>query len=308
MKTLNYSILLFFIILITVSCSNSSNSNSKKTENIRLLVENWNKAHSSKDVAVFSQLYDNSVLFYGKQKDKNDCIETKLALFKTQPDFYQQIYGEIQLEKINDSEVKCTFVKRVTINQETKDYPSYLVFKNIDGVWKIITEGDLVTDKNLAKRKEIKIPNDAIKGDFNGDGVLDYAWLVAPKLKGDEMECVGNCNSYIKFSDPSIPNIKIENCIGGNPNNLGDLNKDGSDEIGLLPDWFTSCWRAYYVWTLKENKWIYAVEPFSTYCSQWEDGVIPIEIDKSKDGYVLIRYSEMVDTEIKVKTKSVKIK
>lgn len=308
MKTLNHFIITLFLIIITVGCTKSSNSNTKETEDINLLVDKWNKAHSSKDVAVFSELYDNTVLFYGKQKDKNECIEIKLKLFKKQPDFYQQIYGEVQTDMLNDMEVKCSFIKRVTINQQTKDYPSYLTFKEVDGNWRIITEGDLVTDKNLTKQKEVRIPKEAIKGDFNGDGTLDFAWLVAPKLKDDGMECVGDCSSYIKFSDTSIPNIKIENCIGGIPTNLGDLNKNGSDEIGLLPDWFTSCWRSYFVWTLKDNKWIYAVEPFSTHCNQWEEGIKPIEIDMNHDGYVLIRYSEMTDEDMLTKTKSVRIK
>lgn len=308
MKTLIHFTFVLFLTVTFVGCSKSSNSKREASEDFELLVNNWNKAHSSKDVAVFSELYDNSVLFYGKQKDKNDCIETKLSLFKKQPDFYQQIFGDIQIEELNESEVKCSFVKRVTLNKQTNDYPSYLTFKEVDGNWKIITEGDLVTDKNLSKQKDVKIPKDATKGDFNGDGTLDFAWLVAPKLKEDGMDCVGDCSSYIKFSDTSIPEIKVENCIGGTPNNLGDLNKNGTDEIGLLPDWFTSCWKGYYVWTLKNNNWIYAVEPFSTHCNQWEEGVKPIEIDQNNEGYVIIRYSEMTDDEIKTKSKSVRIK
>lgn len=117
------------------------------------LVQDWNKAHSSKDVGVFSNLYDNTVLFYGTQMDKNSCIESKLSFFKKNPDYYQQIYGGIQTNNISDTEVKCNFVKRVTVNQATNDYPSYLTFKKFGNDWKIITEGDLVTDKNLAKKE-----------------------------------------------------------------------------------------------------------------------------------------------------------
>lgn len=303
--------LLSICFLFLTSCNNQSKENSKSstadTADFNKLVSDWNNAHSSKDIGVLSNLYDNSILYYGTQKDKNSCIENKLSFFKKYPDYYQQIFGDIKNEKISETEIKCSFVKRATINQQTKDYPSYIIFSKKEDRWKITTEGDLVTDKNLAKAKDVVIPKDATKGDFNGDGVLDYAWLVPPK-KSECEECGGNCTSYIKFSDNSIPSIKVEMCIGGTPTNLGDLNKNGSDEIGLLPGWCTSCWRAYNVYTLKNDKWIFAVEPFSTHCNQWDEGINPIEIDYNKTGNVLIRYSEHTGDDIVTKTKSVPIK
>lgn len=281
--------------------------------NIKQLVQDWNKAHMSKDIAQFSNLYHNTVLFYGTYLDKNKCIEKKSSLFKKYPDFNHQIYGNIQIEIIDETEIKCSFVKRVTVKQVTTDYPSYLIFKKSDDVWKIIVESDLVTDKYIAK-KNAKIPKDAVKGDYNGDGVFDYAWLDAPEIvnpTGEEggAECADKeCIAYIKFSESSIPSIKILNCINGIPDNLGDLNKDGKDEIGLLPGWWSSCWRSYLVWTLKDSQWIYAVEPFSTHCNQWDEGIKAIEIDINKKGYVLIHYSEHTGEEIVTRTKSVPIK
>lgn len=303
-----------FISLVTISafltnCYGGTKSKQTSSDNVDIsaLVNEWNKAHASKDIEILSNLYDNSVLYYGTQIGKKSCIESKRSLFRKYPDYYQQIFGEIRSEKISKTEVKCSFVKRVTFNQKTKDYPSYLIFSKKQDDWKITTEGDLVTDKNLAKAKDIKIPKDAVKGDFNGDGLLDYAWLVPPK-ESECGDCSGNCTSYIKFSDIAIPSIKIEMCIDGIPTNLGDLNKNGNDEIGLLPGWCTSCWRAYNVYTFKNNKWIFAVEPFSTHCNQWEEGIKPIEIDPNKNGNVLIRYSELTGDDILTKTKSVQIK
>lgn len=304
---------LFICFSLLISCNNSwgkkINESISDTADLKQLVADWNKAHSSKDVGVFSNLFENSILFYGVQQDKNTCIESKLSLFKKYPDFYQQILGDIQIEKINDNEVNCSFVKRVTVNQATTDYPSYLKFKKSADSWKIVTEGDLITDKNLAKKSKnkIAIPKDAVKGDFNGDGKLDYMWLQAPKLKKNEMDCVGECTSYIKFSDPTIPSIEVENCIGGDPSNLGDLNKNGTDEIGLLPRWFTSCWSAYHVWTFKNGAWINAVASFSTHCNQWDEGIKPIEVDLNKEGNVIIRYSEHTGDDIVTKSKSIKI-
>jgi serine/threonine protein kinase len=154
----------------------------------------------------------------------------------------------------------------------------------------------------------ISHPADAVNGDFNGDGKLDYMWLEKPKLSPDGSECIGECISYIKFDDPSIPSIEVLGSIGGIPSNQGDLNKNGTDEIGLLPDWFTSCWRDYHVWTFKNGAWISAVEPFPTHCNQWENGIKPIEIDLNRNGNVIIRYSESnSDFEIVTKSKSINV-
>jgi len=148
----------------------------------------------------------------------------------------------------------------------------------------------------------------AVIGDYNGDGKIDSMWLIPPKIAANDQDCMGDCKSYIKFSDPNIPSIKVENCIGGIPTNLGDLNQNGTDEIGLLPEWFTSYWSAYYVWTYINGKWVQAVPPFSTHTNQWDKGVKPIEVDENKPGYVIIRYSDLSGEDIVTKTKSVKIK
>lgn len=297
----------FFITLAGLFLIACNDNTSKKTATVqKSMIEQWNKAHNSKDVGLLSPFYDNTIMFYGTARSRNQCLEAKLSVFQKNPDYFQQMIGEPEIEKISDSETKYSFLKRVTINQKTNDYPSYLILSLKGTEWKITTEGDLVTDKNLAKAKEIKIPKEAIKGDFNGDGVLDYAWLVPPK-QSECGDCSGTCDGYIRFSDPDIPSIKIKSCIGGSPNNLGDLNKNGSDEIGILPQWCTSCWRSYEAYTFKNEKWINAVEPFPTHCNQWEQGINPIEIDRTRPGYVIIRYSEMGNLDLGVVSKSVPV-
>jgi hypothetical protein len=154
----------------------------------------------------------------------------------------------------------------------------------------------------------ISHPADAVNGDFNGDGKPDYMWLQKPQLSPDGMDCVGACISYIMFDDPSIPSIEVVNSIGGEPSNHGDLNKNGTDEIGLLPGWFNGCWRDYHVWTFKNGAWVNAVEPFPTHCNQWDNEIIPIEIDLNRNGNVIIRYSDLnSEAEIVTKSKSINV-
>ena len=61
------------------------------------------------------------------------------------------------------------------------------------------------------------------------------------------------CITTIYFSDNKIKPIIIKNAKNGDIYNLKDLNNDGSDEIGFYPNWCTSCWHPFYVYTFKNN-------------------------------------------------------
>ena len=311
----NLFVLCFCSILLW-SCNEgkSDSAENKKTEDktfseVKLLVQEWNQAHLKKDVGIFAKVYSDRVFYYGTDYDKNSCIQSKLNFFKKHPEYVQSIKGEIQVESLEAKRVKCSFVKEVFVDGKTSEFQSYLVFVNVNDVWTIETESDLVTDGNLAKRNSSSsnIPQGAVKGDYNGDGEYEYMWLEEPKLTADESDCVGSCAGYIKFSNSRISDIKVEDCINGFPVNEGDLNGNGTDEIGLLPGWFQSCWRGYFVWTYKNGNWIYAVDPITTHCDLWDSGVEPIAIDRNKPGFVLIHYSEHTGEDIITLSKSVRI-
>jgi hypothetical protein len=154
-----------------------------------------------------------------------------------------------------------------------------------------------------------QIDDAPVTGHFTHKGKPETLILITPKLNSTETGCYGGCLTKIKFSDPAEPVISIKDCIGGTLTNLGDLNGDGLDEIGLLPDWFAGCWRSYKVFTFKHHQWELAVDPFPTHCNQWEtDGVKPIIKDPAKPGNVLISYSAFEGNDIVIKTKSVPIK
>jgi hypothetical protein len=309
---------LFITFSLIYSCDNNSDRNKNDlgsdTNLFNQLVADWNKAHNSKDSIVFSTLFADSILFYGVKLEKNHCIENKFLFFKKHPDFYQQIYGDIAVDKINDNEVKCNFIKRVTFNKVTSDYPTYLVFKKSDDIWEIVTEGDL-NDMNLSNKTNIAPIYEVIFGDYNGDGKLEYMWLEAPNIKVEEWGEGDpyDYTCYVKFSDPNIPTLKIEGAPFGNLLNEGDLNKNGTDEIGFYDPWFTSLWDTYHVWTFKNGKWVNAVESISIHVDHLDYLDVQlddlIEIDPKKEGNVIIRYSDFPSEEegIILKSKSVKI-
>ena len=221
---------LIFGSTIFISCNNILDKEKVDTTDFNVLVQTWNKAHSSKDVGVFSILYDDKVLYYGTSLGKNFCIESKLTLFKKYPDFYQQIYGGIQIDTLSSTEYKISFVKRVTINKISSDYPSYLTFKKIDSNWKIVTEGDLVTDKNLSIKGNVK-DNKTNRQDFNYEpivstisGTLKVETYFGPPGYGENPQTDSREDSYILILDNSINVISNDDDIEEGEYNVTKFN------------------------------------------------------------------------------------
>ncbi|MGQ9848052.1 MAG: hypothetical protein ACUVQP_11220 [Bacteroidales bacterium] len=142
------------------------------------------------------------------------------------------------------------------------------------------------------------IPKSAIKGDFNGDNIIEYAWIdsIYANPEGDNNFC------YVKFSNPKIKSLKINASIGANITNEGDLNDDGNDEIGILPMWWTGTWRTYHVYTYKNNSWQELIN-FEVWLGNEDKNIDYISKDKSRPGFVKIHYykwtedmSTIVDT------------
>lgn len=147
--------------------------------------------------------------------------------------------------------------------------------------------------------------------DFNGDGKKESCYLLEPKMIEEDMDCEGDCNCQIMFSDSNIPPIEVPNCIGGIPENLGDLDGNGTCEIGIWPFWWTSCWHTYYIYTLVDGNWSYFVEPFSVHCNLMEEleasGELIIEPVPGEKDLFKIKYSEFdIEEGILTKTETVK--
>lgn len=117
------------------------------------IIEDWNSAHNSSNFDKFDKVFAETVSFYHVKLTKFECIQKKQGLLLKYPDFEQYIKGEVIYENISNDEVKCSFTKCVKIESKTTDYPSYLIIKKENDKWKISTESDLITDKNIAKRK-----------------------------------------------------------------------------------------------------------------------------------------------------------
>lgn len=162
----------------------------------------------------------------------------------------------------------------------------------------------------MAQQRPPKDYNYAL-GDFNGDGKKEYVYFVPPKDadRWEDLDSFDGLNGYLKFTDVSIPSIFVERCVAGVPRNLGDLNGDGKDEIGIQPNWVTSMWQVYRVFTLKRSGWTDAVEPFTVWLGDDDidfDKTPPVK--KLAGGKVRITTYTSVDGDVKKQHKVVRVK
>lgn len=266
------------------------------------VVSEWNAAHNAKDTKHFAKLYAHSVLYYGRRQSSAACVASKSRFLAKNPEYTQTIVGDVHTRD-DGVEGFATFLKRVTLSGKATDYPSYLGLAKTAAGWRIRVEGDEVTDSALQKTMGAQFRG-AVKGDWDGDGQLDSVRLIPPMMRetdaaGDIGDCVVPCTCKLVFE--TLPPITIENCIGGVPVNEGDLNDDGADEIGILPDWWTSCWRGYRVYGLRHGQWVRLVV-ISTHCDQWAKGVDVIEKDETRPGRVIIRSTDISDFTLKSKS------
>jgi hypothetical protein len=146
------------------------------------------------------------------------------------------------------------------------------------------------------------------EGRFGAANRSVRARIVPPKLTADESGCEGPCIMQIIFSDPAIKPISVDSSIGGRLMNLGDLNGDGKDELGIQTDWFQGCWRSYFVFTNENGVWVRALPPIPTHCNQWEAGINPVEKDPKGNKRVIVHYSTFRNNKIVVASKVEQIK
>ena len=190
------------------------------------------------------------VTYYGKERTRNQVQQDKNLLFQQFPDYTQRILNDQLVITKEAGSYLVEFTKHVNYNGIEADYTSYLSVIAKNGTFKILREGVAENTKDLdapifpsaRENNAILSNNRQLYGDFNGDGLSDYASVISPEIisatntntpNSDTVQCEGGCNSVIIFSNKDLKAITIKGAYQSQLENLADLNSDGADEIGF---------------------------------------------------------------------------
>lgn len=217
---------------------------SKDEKAVRQFVEQWNDAHTQLKSSYLARDYMDRVTYYGKQRSRVQVQQDKTMLFEQFPDYTQDIVNDEMVITKEDGSYLVTFTKRVGYDGIEADYESFLSVTMKNGVFRILREGVSESTSDLDApifpnaRENIRILANTrqLFGDFDGDGLSDFATVISPEIissQNNVVECKDGCNSTIVFSSNELEDIVVEGAYESQLENLKDLNSDGADEIGF---------------------------------------------------------------------------
>ncbi|UPS91061.1 hypothetical protein [Bizionia sp. M204] len=238
MKYLQFLSCLF--ILFACSCNEV---NPKGEKEIRAFVKQWNEAHTQLKSPYLDKYYMAVVTYYGKERTRTQVQESKNSLFQQFPDYTQRALNDEMVITKEAANYLVTFTKQVSYSGIEAQYTSFLSVMYKNGEFKILRENIAENTHDLDTRifpssldnKVIQSKTRKLYGDFNGDGLSDYATVISPEIitSSSPVECEGGCNSVIMFSHKDLNPITIQGAYKSQLENLKDLNNDEADEIGF---------------------------------------------------------------------------
>lgn len=130
---------------------------------------------------------------------------------------------------------------------------------------------------------------DTIIGNFTGKGI-DTLYVSYDRNLKDEYEPF-----ILLASNRRIPSIRLYGIIGDPPKlvNEGDLDGNGTSEVGYLHTWNMSQWRVYRVFTFINGQWRYLISPNHEYMETGEfirGRYIDLVESSNRKGWVKVNY------------------
>lgn len=154
---------------------------------------------------------------------------------------------------------------------------------------------------------------DTIIGNFTG---LHNDTLICEPLDTTPMEGTYFIIWRIRSNNKQIPSIQVNNVFPLKFTTEGDLDGNGTDEVGFLKSWPYSTWEVYCALTLINGQWNFLIEPQSVWEDHLTDTLSTKDLIKPyNEKYVKVKFSTsryisdtedvdfcVIDTLIKINT------
>lgn len=144
---------------------------------------------------------------------------------------------------------------------------------------------------------------------FRIQGESVKAIVMPPEIVNeDEQKCLRECEAEVFFDSPKLVAARIPQSLDAVIQNLGDLDDDGNDELGALPQWWQSTWQGYRVMTYKNGRWTELIEPISIKTDIWhQNPFLPVLKDPAIPKGIIVKTMELSEDFLDVVTISKKI-
>ena len=140
---------------------------------------------------------------------------------------------------------------------------------------------------------------DTIIGNFTGTSIDT---LYVDKIVGQNDEKYKLTEFFLRSTNIKIPSIELYGYADVPPKlvNEGDLDGNGTNEVGYLHTWMNSQWRYYRIMTLVNNEWRYLIDGDYLDTPEWfrHTGVEIAEPGKKKGTVLIHHYYEGYDSNI----------
>lgn len=133
---------------------------------------------------------------------------------------------------------------------------------------------------------------DTIVGNFTGKSI-DSLWVVEKEIFGESSVIPIAVKYYMVSSNKRIPRVELYGVMQAPPKlvNEGDLDGNGTCEVGYLHTAENSQWRQYRIFTLRNEKWRYLVEGDFLDTEEWfRHAGVEVAQPGPRKGTVLIHY------------------
>lgn len=214
-------------------------------------VINANKVYGLKSFTIISQKFHNERAIYQAEHLGLDIDD--IQAYNAEDPKSKRAY----LTTIREYFARVKMFWDLLIDQRTKELGD-----NLSTDYEAVNQGMLYVINHVIGHDE----RDTIIGNFTGKGI-DTLYVSYDRNLKDEYEPF-----ILLASNRKIPPIRLYGIIGDPPKlvNEGDLDGNGTSEVGYLHTWNMSQWRVYRVFTFINGQWRYLIRPDHEYMETGE--------------------------------------